>query len=75
MPNTNTQNTRYVYLNIFEGKYGLFTLGENDTRAEADYEADVLAEASGGNRVGCMRIELVKGQWDTDDPNDTNNND
>lgn len=67
MPKTIPETTpekRDVYINVYKGKHGLFSLGENETREAADDDADVLAHASGGNRVGCMRVELEADRWD-----------
>lgn len=57
-------DTKDVYFNIFRGNHGLFTVGETETRALADEEADVLKAMSGSTRVGRIKVTLEEGKWD-----------
>lgn len=57
-------NTKDVYLNVFKGRNGLFTLGETDTLGEAKGEAEALARLAGSKHVGRMRVTLEEGRWD-----------
>ena len=56
--------TQTAYYNIYEDYDGLFTLGDCNDRETADREAEVFESDGMGKRVGRMRFELIKGQWD-----------
>lgn len=55
---------KVVYLNVFKSRHGLFTIGETETRQEADDEADALTKLARATHVGRMRIVLEEGRWD-----------
>ncbi len=57
-------DTKVVYLNVFKGRHGLFTIGETDTLDEATSEAEGLARLAGSKHVGRMRVTLEEGKWD-----------